>query len=166
MRTILLIFLVFFVCPQLLGQDLTISIKHKNTGSVYEVDPERAVKYWLSEGSTGHGLIQSLSDESMVIDGETVQFDDVVMLSCWHTRKNASAKTGGILLTSLGGLLTTAGVVIIAETIKEDNASTVIGVPFGAVTTAVGLGTTYLGIRALKRKRFDMLDWDLVVDNY
>jgi hypothetical protein len=88
------------------------------------------------------------------------------MLSSWHTRKNSSAKTGGILLTSLGGLLTAAGVVIIAESIKEDDASTVIGVPIGAATTVVGLGTTYLGIRALKRKRFNMMDWDLTVRSY
>jgi hypothetical protein len=102
----------------------------------------------------------------MVIDGEIVNYQDVVMLSSWHTRKNSSAKTSGILLTSLGGLLTAAGVVIIAKSIEEDDASTVIGIPVGVAATAVGLGTTYLGIRALKRKRFDMMHWDFEVNSY
>jgi hypothetical protein len=87
------------------------------------------------------------------------------MLSSWHTRKNSSAKTGGILLTSLGGLLTAAGVIIITESVKDDDevGTVIVGVPLGVATTVVGIGTTYLGIRALKRKHFDMMDWDLVV---
>jgi len=166
MRTVLCLFLVLFIYPELSGQDLILSVKHKDSGFVYEVDPERAVKYRLSEGGTKRGYIQSLAIESMVIDGEIVNYQDVVMLSSWHTRKNSSAKTSGILLTSLGGLLTAAGVVIIAKSIEEDDASTVIGIPFGVAATAVGLGTTYLGIRALKRKRFDMMDWDFEVNSY
>ncbi len=165
MRAILFIVYSLF-CIQLPAQDLTLTLKHKNTGSVYEVDPEKAIKCKLSDGATKKGYIQSLTEEAIIVNGESISLNEVVMLSSWHTRKNSSAKTGGILLTSLGGLLTAAGVVIIAESIKEDDASTVIGVPIGAATTVVGLGTTYLGIRALKRKRFNMMDWDLTVRSY
>ena len=152
---------------QLPAQDLTLTLKHKNTGSVYEVDPEKAIKCRLSDGATKKGFIQNLTDDAMVVNGQTISLDQVVMLSSWHTRKNSSAKTGGILLTSLGGLLTAAGVVIIAESVKEDDevGTVVVGVPLGIATTVVGIGTTYLGIRALKRKHFDMMDWDLVVKN-
>ncbi len=164
MRLFLILLLtVFFL--QVQSQDNTLVIKHKSTGSVYEVDPEKAVKCKLSNGNIKKGHIQSIGQESMVVDGETVDFTDIVMLSSWHTRKNASAKTGGIVLTSLGGLLTAAGVVIIAESSKEDDVGIALGVPVGAAATAVGLGTTYMGIRALKRKRFDMSEWVFAVEN-
>ncbi len=166
MRAFLFVLFYMFFCIQLPAQDLTLTLKHKNTGSVYEVDPEKAIKCKLSDGATKKGYIQSLTEEAIIVNGESISLNEVVMLSSWHTRKNSSAKTGGILLTSLGGLLTTAGIIIIAESIKEDDASTVIGVPFGAATAAVGLGSTYLGIRALKRKRFKMMDWDLTVRSY
>lgn len=164
MRLFLLLLLtVFFLQAQ--SQDKTLTIKHKSTGSVYEVDPEKAVKCKLSNGNIKKGHIQSIDQESMVVDGETVDFTDIVMLSSWHTRKNASAKTGGIVLTSLGGLLTAAGVVIMVESSKEDDVGIALGVPVGAAATAVGLGTTYMGIRALKRKRFDMSEWIFAVEN-
>lgn len=160
---LILLSTVFFL--QVQSQDKTLIIKHKSTGSVYEVDPEKAVKCKLSNGNIKKGHIQSIGQESMVLDGETVDFTDIVMLSGWHTRKNASAKTGGIVLTGLGGLLTVAGVVIIAESSKEDDVGIALGVPVGAAATAVGLGTTYMGIRALKRKRFDMSEWVFAVEN-
>lgn len=166
MRAFLFV-LVGLICMQLHSQDRTLTLKHKNTGSVYEVDPEKAIKCKLSDGVTKKGYIQSLTENAMVVNGETVNFGDIVMLSSWHTRKNSSAKTGGILLTSLGGLLTAAGIVIISESAQQDEEGTVaVGIPFGAATTAVGIGTTYLGIRALKKKRFDLLEWDMEVDNY
>lgn len=164
MRAFLFIALCL-LCTQLPAQDLTLTLKHKNTGSVYEVDPEKAIKCRLSDGDTKKGYIQSLTEEAMVVNGQTISLDEVVMLSSWHTRKNSSAKTGGILLTSLGGLLTAAGVIIITESVKDDDevGTVVVGVPLGVATTVVGIGTTYLGIRALKRKHFDMMDWDLTV---
>ena len=159
--------MVCFTCAQLTAQDRTLTLKHKSTGSVYEVDPEKAIKCKLVDGVKKRGYIQSLTEEAIVVNGDTVNLEDIVILSSWHTRKNSSAKTGGILLTSLGGLLTAAGVVIISESIQQDEEGTVVvGVPIGAAATAVGIGTTYLGIRALKRKRFDMMDWDMRVDNY
>lgn len=167
MRAIL--FIVFsLLCIQLPAQDLTLTLKHKNTGSVYEVDPEKAIKCKLSDGATKKGYIQSLTEEAIIVNGESISLDEVVMLSSWHTRKNSSAKTGGILLTSLGGLLTAAGVVIITESVKEDDelGTVIVGVPLGAAAVVVGLGTTYLGIRALKRKHFNMMDWDFVVNSY
>mgnify|MGYP001818131350 CR=1 FL=1 len=164
MRLFLILLLnVFFL--QVQSQDKTLTVKHKSNGSVYEVDPEKAVKCKLSNGNIERGHIQSIGLESMVVDGVTVDFTDIIMLSSWHTRKNASAKTGGIVLTSLGGLLTAAGVVIIAESSKEDDVGIALGVPVGAAATAVGLGTTYMGIRALKRKRFDMSEWIFAVEN-
>ncbi|GJM30431.1 MAG: hypothetical protein DHS20C17_30660 [Cyclobacteriaceae bacterium] len=167
MKIFSILFTVVFMWQLSAAQDMTLIIKHRSTGSVYEVDPEKAVKCKLSSGVIKRGHIQSLNPESMVVDGEVVNFDDIVMLSSWHTRKNASAKTGGIVLTSLGGLLTAAGVVIIAESAKDNNdVGLALGVPVGAAATAVGLGTTYMGIRALKRKRFDMVDWDFVVESY
>jgi len=166
MKAILFV-LVGLICIQLPAQDRTLTLKHKNTGSVYEVDPEKAIKCKLSDGATKKGYIQSLTENTLVVNGETVNFGDIVMLSSWHTRKNSSAKTGGILLTSLGGLLTAAGIVIISESAQQDEEGTVaVGIPIGAATTAVGIGTTYLGIRALKKKRFDLEEWDLEVDNY
>jgi hypothetical protein len=166
MRTFLMV-LVCFACAQLTAQDRTLTLKHKSTGSVYEVDPEKAIKCKLVDGAKKRGYIQSLTEEAIVVNGDTVNLEDIVILSSWHTRKNSSAKTGGILLTSLGGLLTAAGVVIISESIQQDEEGTVaVGVPLGAAATAVGIGTTYLGIRALKRKRFDMMEWDMRVDNY
>jgi len=166
MRAFLMV-LVCFACAQLTAQDRTLTLKHKSTGSVYEVDPEKAIKCKLVDGAKKRGYIQSLTEEAIVVNGDTVNLEDIVILSSWHTRKNSSAKTGGILLTSLGGLLTAAGVVIISESIQQDEEGTVaVGVPLGAAATAVGIGTTYLGIRALKRKRFDMMDWDMRVDNY
>jgi len=164
-----LFFIVFcLLCIQLPAQDLTLTLKHKNNGSVYEVDPEKAIKCKLSDGATKKGYIQSLTEEAIIVNGESIRLDEVVMLSSWHTRKNSSAKTGGILLTSLGGLLTAAGVVIITESIKEDDevGTVVVGVTLGAAAVVVGLGTTYLGIRALKRKHFNMMDWDFVVNSY
>jgi hypothetical protein len=160
---LILLLTVFFL--QLHAQDNTLVLKHKSTGSVYEVDPEKAIKCKLNTGDTKKGHIQRVDQESMVVDGETVNFDDIALLSSWHTRKNSSAKTGGMVLTSLGGLLTAAGVVIIIESSKEDEVGLALGVPVGAAATAVGLGTTYMGIRALKRKRFDMMEWDFAVEN-
>ena len=166
MKFYFLLFLTLVYGSQwLLAQEPTLTIKHNSNGSVYEVDPEKAVKCRLSNGSVKRGFIESLDQESMVVDGETVELENIVMLSSWHTRKNASAKTGGIVLTSLGGLLTAAGVVIIAESSKEDDVGLALGVPVGAAATAVGLGTTYMGIRALKRKRFDMSEWNFIVEN-
>jgi hypothetical protein len=159
---VLLLSIFFFQLP---AQDKTLVIKHRSTGSVYEVDPEKAIKCKLTNGAIKKGHIQSLDQESMVVDGEMVNFDDIALLSSWHTRKNSSAKTGGMVLTSLGGLLTAAGVVIIIESSKEDEVGLALGVPVGAAATAVGLGTTYMGIRALKRKRFDMMEWDFAVEN-
>ncbi len=165
----LLIVLLFLVtCGQSWSQDKTLVLKHKSTGSVYEVDPEKAIKCKLNDGHTKRGYIQSLSEDAIVVNGETVQLDQIEVLSSWHTRKNASAKTGGIVLTSLGGLLTVGGIVLTTSAVQEDDevGTVVVGVPLGVATTAVGLGTSYLGIRALKRKRFDMMDWDFVVQNY
>jgi len=168
MRAFLFVLFYMLFCIQLPAQDLTLTLKHKNTGSVYEVDPEKAIKCKLSDGATKKGYIQSLTEEAIIVNGESISLDEVVMLSSWHTRKNSSAKTGGILLTSLGGLLTAAGVVIITESVNEDDelGTVIVGVPLGVATAAVGLGTTYLGIRALKRKRFNMMDWDLTVNSY
>jgi len=166
MKFYFLLFLTLVFGSQwLLAQEPTLTMKHLSNGSVYEVDPEKAVKCKLSNGSIKKGFIESLDQESMVVNGETVELENIVMLSSWHTRKNASAKTGGIILTSLGGLLTAAGVVIIAESSKEDDVGLALGVPVGAAATAVGLGTTYMGIRALKRKRFDMSEWNFIVEN-
>ena len=131
MRAFLLLLLCILFCVKLPAQDLTLTLKHKNTGSVYEVDPEKAIKCRLSDGATKKGYIQNLTDEAMMVNGQTINLNEVVMLSSWHTRKNSSAKTGGILLTSLGGLLTAAGVIIIAESVKEDDevGTVVVGVP-------------------------------------
>lgn len=153
---------------QICAQERTLTLKHKSTGSVYEVDPDKAVKCKLVDGHTKRGHIQRLTEDAIVVSGETVSLDNIAVISSWHTRKNASAKTGGIVLTSLGGLLTIGGAVLITEAVREDDevGTVVVGVPLGAATTAVGIGTTYLGMRALKRKRFDMMDWDFVVENY
>ena len=156
------------ICVQTLAQDKTLILKHKSNGSVYEVDPEKAVKCKLFDGHTRRGYIQSLTDDAVVVNGQSIPLDDIELLSGWHTRKNASAKTGGIVLTSLGGLLTVGGIVLTSGAVQEDDeVGTVVGgVALGVATTAVGLGTTYFGIRALKRKRFNMEDWDFVVQNY
>lgn len=167
MRAFLLV-LLSMISLQIYAQDRTLTLKHKSTGSVYEVDPKKAIKCKLTDGHTKKGHIQSLDEEAIVVNGETVNLNEIEMLSSWHTRKNASAKTGGIVLTSLGGLLTVGGVVLTAGSIQEDDevGTVVVGVPLGLATTAVGLGTSYLGIRALKRKRFDMMEWDFIVENY
>ena len=150
------------------SQEKIITLKHKDTGAVYEVDPEKAVRCKLLEGGSMKGFIQSFSDDAMVVNGQTISFQEIEVLSSWHTRKNSSAKTGGILLTSLGGLLTVGGAVVVAESTKPDEevGTVVVGVPLGIVATAVGIGTTYLGIRALKRKRFDLMEWDIRVRSY
>ena len=148
------------------AQQRSLILKHKNTGSVFEVDPEKAVKYRVSQGPAQKGFIEEVGDDFMIIDGKQIQYQNITQLVSWHTRKNQSAKTGGILLTGLGGALTTAGVIVTASSAEEGGLGAAIGVPIGAVTTIVGLGSTYLGIRALKRKRFDMGEWDLIVDQY
>ena len=166
MRALLLILLSsLFVTIH--GQDKTLTLKHKSTGSVYEVDPEKAIKCKLTDGHVKRGYIQSMTEEAIVVNGESIDLDQIQKLSSWHTRKNASAKTGGIVLTSLGGLLTVGGAVLTAGAVQEDDEGTVVGgVTLGAATTVVGLGTTYFGIRALKRKRFNMTDWNFIVENY
>ena len=167
MRGFLLILLsLFFVIAQ--SQDRTLTLKHKNSGTVYEVDPEKSVKCKLQDGNTKKGYIQNLTDEAIVVNGESINIEDIIVLSSWHTRKNRSAKTGGILLTSLGGLLTAGGIAMTAGAVQEDDevGTVVVGVPLGIATTAIGVGTSYLGIRALKRKRFDMMDWDLRIKSY
>ena len=159
-------FSLFWVLGQ--AQEQTLTLKHRNSGTVYEVDREKAVKCRLSDGATRKGFIQSLSEESLVVNGDSVNLDDIAVLSSWHTRKNSSAKTGGILLTSLGGIMTAGGIAMITGAVQEDDevGTVVVGVPLGIVTTTAGIGTSYLGIRALKRKRFNMMDWDLKVKNY
>ena len=169
MRGILLITLsLFFVISPSQSQDRTLTLKHKNSGTVYEVDPEKAIKCKLQDGNTKKGYIQDLTDESIVVNGDSINIENIVVISSWHTRKNSSAKTGGILLTSLGGLLTAGGIAMTAGAVQEDDevGTVVVGVPLGIATTVVGIGTSYLGIRALKRKRFDMADWDLRIKNY
>ena len=150
------------------SQDRTLTLKHKNSGTVYEVDPEKAIKCKLEDGNTKKGYIQSLTDESIVLNGDSINIEKIIVLSSWHTRKNSSAKTGGILLTSLGGLLTAGGIAMTAGAVQEDDevGTVVVGVPLGIATTVVGVGTSYLGIRALKRKRFNMVDWDLRIKSY
>ena len=148
------------------AQEKSIILKHKNTGSVYEVDPGKAVKYRISQGPAKKGFIEQVGDDFMVIDGNQIDYQEITQLVSWHTRKNQSAKTGGILLTGLGGVLTTAGVIVTAGSAEEGGLGAAIGVPIGAVTTVVGLGSTYLGLRALKRKRFDMGEWDLMINQY
>lgn len=166
MRALLLI-LLSLIYFQANAQDKTLTLKHRSTGSVYEVDPEKAIKCRLTDGHFKSGYIQDLTDETIVVNGDTINLNQIEVLSSWHTRKNASAKTGGIVLTSLGGLLTIGGAVLTAGAVQEDDEGTVVGgVTLGAATTVVGLGTTYFGIRALKRKRFNMEDWDFVVQNY
>jgi len=156
------------ICVQIFAQDKTLTLKHQSTGSVFEVDPEKAVKCKLVDGHTRRGHIQSLTNDAMVVNGESILLEDIELISGWHTRKNASAKTGGIVLTSLGGLLTVGGIVLTSRAVQEDDevGTAVGGTALGVATTAVGLGTTYFGIRALKRKRFDMSDWDFAVQNY
>jgi hypothetical protein len=166
MRTFLLV-CVSLICVQILAQDKTLTLKHKATGSVYEVDPQKAIKCKLSNGHTRRGYIQNLTEDAIVVNGDSIAFNDIEILSSRHTRKNASAKTGGIVLTSLGGLLTAGGVILTAGSVQEDDEGTVVGgVTLGAATIVVGIGTTYFGIRALKRKRFNMTDWDFAVQNY
>ena len=133
---------------------------------MFEVDPDKAVKYRVSAGPSKKGYIELVGDDFMVIDGHEIQYQELTHLVSWHTRKNQSAKTGGILLTGLGGVLTTAGVIVTAGSAEEGGLGAAIGVPIGAVTTVVGLGSTYLGLRALKRKRFDMGEWDLTINQY
>ena len=148
---------------QVQAQEKSIILKHKNTGSVFEVDPEKAVKYRILQGSRQKGFIEEVGDDFMIIDGTHISYQDLTQLVSWHTRKNQSAKTGGILLTGLGGVLSTAGVIVTAGSAEEGGLGAAIGVPIGAAATIVGLGSTYLGLRALKRKRFDMGEWDLIV---
>lgn len=152
---------------QLPAQERVLSLKHKGSGYVYDVDPEKAVKYRLQDGNFRRGKIQDLSEEWMTINGEKVHYKDITMLSSWHTRKNASAKTGGALLTAFGGLLTAAGVIIAVEGFNTDNElGSAIAVPVGLVTSGVGVGTAYFGLRAMKRKRFDMMEWELIINHY
>ena len=167
MRGFLLILLCLFFLHAL-PQDRTLTLKHKNSGTVYEVDPQKSIKCRLLDGETKKGHIQDLTDESIVVNGDSINLTDIAVLSSWHTRKNSSAKTGGILLTTLGGVMTAGGVAMITGAVQEDDevGTVVVGVPLGIVTTAAGIGTSYLGIRALKRKRFDMIDWDLRINHY
>ena len=156
------------LCLQICAQEKTLTLKHKSTGSVYEVDPEKAIKCKLVDGHTKSGYIQTLTEDAIMVNGESIYLNDIEIISSWHTRKNASAKTGGIVLTSLGGLLTVGGVVLTAGAVQEDDevGTVVVGVPLGVATTVVGIGTTYFGIRALKRKKFKMMEWDFIVENY
>lgn len=166
MRALLLLLMFFSI--GMYAQDRTLTLKHKSSGSLYEVDPQKAIKCRLSDGEIRKGYIQNITDESIVMNGDSVKLENIVVISSWHTRKNASAKTGGILLTSLGGILTVGGVAMTAGAVQEDDevGTVVVGVPLGIATTVAGIGTSYLGIRALKRKRFDLADWDLKVNNY
>ncbi len=149
------------------AQEKSLYLKHKSTGYVFEVDPEKAVKYKIEDGQKRRGYIEELSEDWMMIGGEKVPYDRITLLSSWHTRKNGGAKAGGAILTGFGGLLTTAGVIITVEGVNaDDGLGSAIAVPIGAVATAVGLGSTYFGLRALKRKRFDMVEWDFVINNY
>ncbi len=164
---VLLLALAFQAMKPLWAQENTLIMRHKETGYVFEVDPEKAVRYKLQDGVSEKGYIEQVNQEDVVISGKNIQFEDITMLSSWHTRKNANAKTGGIFLTTVGGMLTVAGVLATVEGFRTDDvAETTINVPVGLAATGVGLGTTYLGLRALKRKRFDMKEWDFVVNNY
>jgi len=168
-KTLPLCLLLIALCCSVsksVAQEKSIVLKNKNNGSVFEVDPEKAIKYRVQEGSSKKGFIEEVGDEFMVIDGERIEYHHLTQIVSWHTRKNQSAKTGGVLLTGFGGVLTTAGVVVTAASAEEGGLGAAIGVPVGAVATIVGLGSTYLGLRALKRKRFDMGEWDLVVNHY
>ena len=166
MRAILLLFT--FLSLGVNAQDLTLTLKHKASGSVYEVDPEKSIRCKLEDGEIKKGYIHGMTPEAIVVNGDTINLNQIGVISSWHTRKNSSAKTGGIVLTSLGGLLTVGGVVLTSQAVQEDDevGTVAVGVPLGVATTVVGLGTTYFGIRALKRKKFDMGDWDFIVRNY
>ena len=81
MRGFLLLCLsLFFVMAQ--SQDRTLTLKHKNSGTVYEVDPEKAIKCKLEDGNTKKGYIQSLTDESIVLNGDSINIEKIIFFCC------------------------------------------------------------------------------------
>ena len=166
MKQILTLLLLLCLGCGALAQQRTLVLKHKINGRVYEIDPQKDIKYRIQDGKKRHGLIEQVGETWMIVDGQKVPFDDITMLSSWHTRKNGGAIAGGVLLTGLGTLLTVGGVALTADAANEDPLSTAILAPSGVVIALVGCGTSYLGIRAMKRKRFDMMEWDFVVQDY
>ncbi|MDH3711689.1 MAG: hypothetical protein OER04_17495 [Cyclobacteriaceae bacterium] len=164
--TTLLIFMSFLWVLNSPAQQRTLVLKHKTTGKVYEVDPQKAIRYRAQDGKKRQGLIEELTEEWMLVNGRQIAYDEITMLSSWHTRKNGGAIAGGALLTGFGALLMVGGVALTADSTDEDPLSTAILAPSGVLIALVGCGTSYLGLRAMKKKRFNMGEWDFVVQNY
>jgi len=119
------------------------------------------IKVWYGENHGEKGKIDSISMNSIYINGFAFEINKIYKLRC---KRRGATRTGTILLP-VGGIITIGGVVMMSGDDKDKaiDSSLVDQKDVGVVLTALGCGLMATGITLLSlRKKYDLVKkWEL-----